>query len=210
MADFFYYWGHRYVHEWNIGWAAHQVHHSSEDYNLSSALRQSIMQTFFTTWFFLPAATLGIHPSLMYTHYMLNLTFQFWIHTEVISTIGPLEYILNTPSHHRVHHGRNPHCIDKNYAGWLIIWDRMFGTFVSEFENDEKIQYGLVSPLNTFDPLEVQLKYFKIVLSQFRQARGLGAKFRALFYGPGFQESKPRYRLGNPDGIICQHLHGKK
>ena len=142
-VDFCYYWAHRCVHELNIGWAAHQVHHSSEDYNISTALRQSVMQRFFTSWFYLPAALFGIHPSILYTHKALNLTYQFWIHTELISTMGSLELIFNTPSHHRVHHGRNHFCIDRNYAGVLIIWDRMFGTFASEFEKDEQIQYGL-------------------------------------------------------------------
>jgi len=90
-ADFFYYWAHRAVHEWNVGWAAHQVHHSSEDYNISTALRQSFFQTFFTSPIFLPAAILGIHPSLLFTHFGLNLTWQFWIHTEIISDLGPLD-----------------------------------------------------------------------------------------------------------------------
>lgn len=86
----------------------------------------------------------------------MNLLYQFWIHTEAVSNLGPLEYILNTPSHHRVHHGRNPYCIDKNYAGVLIIWDRLFGTFAAEREN-EPIAYGLIHPINTFDPLDSQV-----------------------------------------------------
>ena len=132
-----------------------------------------------------PCALLGVHWSLYYAHYGLNLCYQFWIHTELISHLGPLEYILNTPSHHRVHHGRNPFCIDKNYAGVLIIWDRLFGTFASEFSTDEKIQYGLVAPANTFNVFPLQFAYTEYVLQKVSQAKSVGAKMRALLYGPG-------------------------
>ena len=121
-----------------------------------------------------PAALLGIHWSLFYVHYGLNLCFQFLPHTELITHLGPLELIFNTPSHHRVHHGRNPFCIDKNYAGVLIIWDRMFGTFASEFSTTEKIQYGLVTNLQTFDPLTIQFSYTQHVIQRFIAAKGLG------------------------------------
>lgn len=106
--------------------------------------------------FYLPLA-LFVRPSIFMVHSHLNLLYQFWIHTEVVDSLGPLEYILNTPSHHRVHHGRNPYCIDKNYAGVLIIWDRMFGTFESE-KKDEQIAYGLVHPVNSFDPIYIQVR----------------------------------------------------
>ncbi|XP_039379523.1 alkylglycerol monooxygenase isoform X4 [Mauremys reevesii] len=152
-VDFGYYWFHRMAHEVNILWAAHQVHHSSEAYNLSTALRQSVLQRY-TSWvFYLPMA-LFIPPSVYAVHLQFNLLYQFWIHTEVVNTLGPLELILNTPSHHRVHHGRNPYCIDKNYGGTLIIWDRIFGTFVAE---NDKVIYGLTHPINTFEPVKVQI-----------------------------------------------------
>jgi len=200
-VDFSYYWAHRFFHEWNIGWAAHSVHHSSEDYNLSTALRQSILQLQYNEILMAPCALLGVHWSLYYAHYGLNLCYQFWIHTELISHLGPLEYILNTPSHHRVHHGRNPFCIDKNYAGVLIIWDRLFGTFASEFSTDEKIQYGLVAPANTFNVFPLQFSYTEYVLQKVSQAKSLGAKLRALLYGPGFSESLPEHRLGRVEDI---------
>ncbi|KAG7268167.1 hypothetical protein CRUP_002171 [Coryphaenoides rupestris] len=134
-------------------WAAHQVHHSSEYYNLFTALRQSLTQQF-TSWvFYLPMA-LAVPPSVFAVHIEFNLLYQFWIHTEVIRDLGPLEWILNTPSHHRVHHGRNLYCIDKNYGGVLIIWDRLFGTFAPE---KDKVVYGLVFPIKTFEILYVQL-----------------------------------------------------
>ncbi|XP_011729341.2 alkylglycerol monooxygenase isoform X6 [Macaca nemestrina] len=151
-VDFGYYWFHRMAHEVNIMWAGHQTHHSSEDYNLSTALRQSVLQLY-TSWIFYSPLALFIPPSVYAVHLQFNLLYQFWIHTEVINNLGPLELILNTPSHHRVHHGRNRYCIDKNFAGVLIIWDRIFGTFEAE---NEKVVYGLTHPINTFEPIRVQ------------------------------------------------------
>ncbi|XP_077613750.1 alkylglycerol monooxygenase isoform X2 [Crocuta crocuta] len=152
-VDFGYYWFHRMAHEVNIMWAGHQTHHSSEDYNLSTALRQSVFQIY-TSWIFYSPLALFIPPSVYAVHLQFNLLYQFWIHTEIINNLGPLELILNTPSHHRVHHGRNRYCIDKNYAGILIIWDRIFGTFEAE---NEKVVYGLTHPINTFEPFMVQV-----------------------------------------------------
>merc|ERR1712123_409846 len=197
--DFGYYWAHRGVHELNIGWGAHQVHHSSEDYNASTALRQSAMQNWFANLFYIPFAILGVHPSLFFTHHSINLTYQFWIHTESIKYMGaPFEYIFNTPSHHRVHHGRNPFCIDKNYAGVLIIWDRIFGTFASEWDHDEKVQYGLVSNIETFDPNEIQWNYYRYVMAKAWSTKGFCAKVKVLLMGPGYDPSQPQYRLGDP------------
>ncbi|KAF2358769.1 Fatty acid hydroxylase, partial [Trinorchestia longiramus] len=136
--------------EANVGWGAHQVHHSSEDYNLSTALRQSVFQKFFSFGFYLPLALVGVPLPAVLVHLQFNLLYQFWIHTEVVTTLGPLEWVLNTPSHHRVHHGSDPWCLDKNYAGFLIIWDRLFGTFEPE-RPDEKINYGLVDQPQTFN-----------------------------------------------------------
>jgi len=207
-ADFGYYWAHRLVHEFNIAWTSHQVHHSSEDYNLSTALRQSILQQFFTFLCFIPAGFLGVHPSMFYTHLSMNLTWQFWIHTETIRYMGaPFEFIFNTPSHHRVHHGRNPFCIDKNYAGVLIIWDRMFGTFESEFYHadgsprTEEVKYGLVRNIRTFDPTTVQFAYLKYVLTKAKETPGFLAKLKVLLMGPGYNPKQPQFRLGNPDHL---------
>lgn len=149
-VDLAYYLWHRFTHEVNIGWATHVVHHQSEDYNLAVALRQSITSPL-TSWLFhLPLALIGVPPIVMLTHSALNTLYQFWIHTELINKLGPLEWIINTPSHHRVHHAINPRYLDKNYAGVLIIWDRMFGTFEPEVE---PCVYGTVEPLRSFDPL---------------------------------------------------------
>ncbi|KAK3597258.1 hypothetical protein CHS0354_005018 [Potamilus streckersoni] len=187
-VDLGYYWFHRMAHEVNFMWAAHQVHHSSEDYNFSTALRQSVLQVY-TSWvFYLPLA-LFIPPSVFLVHMELNILYQFWIHTQYIKSLGPLEYILNTPSHHRVHHGRNPYCIDKNYAGTLIIWDRLFGTFKAE---REEVVYGLTHNINTFEPFNVQFGYIGYLLYRIYNTGGLLNKMGVLLCGPGWLPGKPR------------------
>jgi len=128
----------------------------------------------------------------------MNLLFQFWIHTEQIGSLGFLEHILNTPSHHRVHHGRNPYCIDKNYAGVLIIWDRIFGTFQSE-KAGEKIAYGLVHNIETFDPIYTQFFNYQYIIQTFLKTKGIKNKIKFLFNGPGWQPGLAR--LGDPNGI---------
>ena len=188
-VDFGYYWFHRAAHEVNIIWAAHQAHHSSEYYNLSTALRQSSVLSHMLWFIYLPLA-LFLPPPMYLMHQQFNLLYQFWIHTEVINTLGPLEWVLNTPSHHRVHHGRNPYCIDRNYAGVLIIWDRMFGTF--EPEKDERIVYGLVHPLNSWNPLWVQFHHFIYLFRVVLEHDQLSDKLSLLFKGPGWSPGKPR------------------
>uniref|UniRef100_A0AC35G608 Fatty acid hydroxylase domain-containing protein n=1 Tax=Panagrolaimus sp. PS1159 TaxID=55785 RepID=A0AC35G608_9BILA len=159
--DLAYYLAHRAIHEAGIFWSFHQMHHSSEYYNLSTALRQGCIQEMGTI-FFESLQSFITPPPLFLAHKYLNTLYQFWIHTEVIPKLGPLEYILNTPSHHRVHHGRNPYCIDKNYAGVLIIWDKIFGTF--ELERDaEKPVYGLITNVKSFDALWLQFFEFKAI-----------------------------------------------
>nr|XP_006138384.1 alkylglycerol monooxygenase [Pelodiscus sinensis] len=194
-VDFGYYWFHRMAHEVNILWAAHQTHHSSEAYNLSTALRQSALQRYASWIFYLPMA-LFIPPSVYAVHLQFNLLYQFWIHTEVVNNLGPLELILNTPSHHRVHHGRNPYCIDKNYGGTLIIWDRIFGTFVAE---NDKVIYGLTHPINTFEPFKVQLCHLVHIWRTFWATPGYCNKLSVIFKGPGWGPGKPR--LGLPEEI---------
>jgi len=197
FIDMAYYWFHRAAHEINLFWAAHQTHHSSEDYNLSTALRQSIFQKYTSWMFYLPLA-LFLKPSIFMVHSHMNLLYQFWIHTEVVDSIGPFEFILNTPSHHRVHHGRNPYCIDKNYAGVLIIWDRMFGTFEAE-KKDEKVAYGLVHPVNTFDPIHIQIFNYQYLFKRFMSSTSLSERFSVLFKGPGWVPGSGR--LGNLSDI---------
>ncbi len=156
LADFFYYWFHRWSHESAIGWFSHVVHHQSEEYNLSVALRQDAWQPFFSLWFFLPIALLGIPPAIFVPAYGVMIVYQYWIHTRLIDRVGPLEWVLNTPSHHRVHHGVNPEYLDRNYAGVFIVWDRWFGTFEPERAVPT---YGTIEPLASFNPVWSHLQY---------------------------------------------------
>ena len=182
-VDFFYYWFHRASHEINALWAAHIVHHQSEDYNLSVALRQSWFQGWFSWAFYLPLAIVGFDPIMFVTINSFNTLYQFWIHTTTIKTLGPLEWIINTPSHHRVHHGSNPKYIDKNHAGSLIIWDRMFGTFQKE---EEAVVYGITSPLNSWNPFWANLHYWKDLWQLSKKSKGLD-KVLVFLKPPGWQ-----------------------
>ncbi|XP_064644600.1 alkylglycerol monooxygenase-like [Lineus longissimus] len=189
-VDMGYYWAHRMGHEVNLLWAAHQTHHSSEHYNLTTALRQSASQKYVSSMFYLPMA-IFVPPSAYLVHSQFNLTYQFWVHTEVIDKLGPLEYILNTPSHHRVHHGRNKYCLDKNYAGTLIIWDRLFGTF--QEETKEEVVYGLVHPHRNWDVFYTQVSHFLYIWKCFWRRKGWRNKLNTLFMGPGWAPGKPRF-----------------
>lgn len=155
--DFSYYWFHRTSHNVNWFWASHVVHHSSEHYNLAAALRQTWTGNLtgsFLFWAWMPLA--GFHPVWILFMQQISLIYQFWIHTETVHKLPkPLEFILNTPSHHRVHHGSDLKYLDKNHAGILIIWDRMFGTFQPE---EERPTYGLTKNIHSFNPVVVALK----------------------------------------------------
>lgn len=205
-TDLGYYWVHRCAHEINFMWAGHQTHHSSEDYNLTTALRQGVFQRYSSWIFYLPMA-LFIPAPMFIVHIQFNLLYQFWIHTETITTLGPLEYILNTPSHHRVHHGVNRYCIDKNYAGVLIIWDRMFGTFEPERKTDEVV-YGLTHQLNSWNPIYTQTHQWSNIFSAVRNAEGFSNKLWCLLKGPGWSPGKPR--LGLIEDIPDAHAPAKK
>jgi alkylglycerol monooxygenase len=182
-VDFFYYWFHRASHQINALWAAHIVHHQSEDYNLSVALRQSWFQGWFSWAFYLPLAVIGFDPIMFAAMNSFNTLYQFWIHTTTIKTMGPLEWIFNTPSHHRVHHGSNPKYIDRNHAGSLIIWDRMFGTFQKE---EEEVVYGITSPLNSWNPVWANFHYWKDLWELSKKSKGFD-KVLVLIKPPGWQ-----------------------
>lgn len=156
-VDFFYYWWHRLSHEVNLLWAAHVVHHHSEDLNLAVALRQALFTSVTAIPFSIPMALVGVPPAVYFGARAINTLYQFWIHTELIDKLGPAERVINTPSHHRVHHAINPQYLDKNYAGILILWDRMFGTFEPEVERPV---YGIVKPLRSLNPLWANVHHF--------------------------------------------------
>ncbi|KAF2358763.1 Fatty acid hydroxylase [Trinorchestia longiramus] len=196
--DFGYYFIHRFMHETSLGWGAHQVHHSSEDYNFSTALRISVFHKFFTFGVYLPLAWLGVPLPAVLVHLQFNLLYQFWLHTEMVTTLGPLEWVLNTPSHHRVHHGSNPWCLDKNFGGVLIIWDRLFGTFEQE-RPDEKINYGLVDQPQTFNILWLQVFYYRDIMKKAATQASWADTLRSLVYGPGWTPGAPRLGFPLPD-----------
>ena len=182
-VDFFYYWFHRMSHEVNAFWAAHVVHHQSEEFNLTVALRQGALQGWFSWVFYLPLALLGIPPLVFLTVNAASTLYQFWIHTRAIGTLGPLEYVLNTPSNHRVHHGRNPKYIDKNHGATLIVWDRMFGTYQKE---EEEVVYGITTPLRSWNPLWANVQYWVDLVARARRAARPLDKVRLFVKPPGW------------------------
>ncbi|MBT1444669.1 sterol desaturase family protein [Shewanella sp. JM162201] len=186
--DFCYYWFHRASHRCRWMWAAHVAHHSSENMNFSTAFRQSMMYPLAGMWlFWIPLVILGFEPSWVVFSVLASLGFQFFVHTQLVGKLGWLEWIFNTPSHHRVHHGSNPQYIDKNYAGVLIIWDRLFGTYVEE---QETVRYGITKPVNSMNPFVVTFSEWRDMFAD-ALAPGLtfSERFRQLFAPPGNTKS---------------------
>lgn len=186
LWDFIYYWNHRIQHESRWLWAIHVVHHSSEHYNLSTALRQPVADVF---GMFVPyglLAALGFRPSVIETARALDLIYQFWIHTEAIDRLGPLEEVLNTPSHHRVHHGSNRQYLDRNHAGILIIWDRLFGTFERE---REKVVYGLTRNISTFNPLRIATHEYGEIARDLAASEDWRERLSVVFRSPGWRSA---------------------
>ncbi|MGP4844518.1 sterol desaturase family protein [Marinobacter sp. 1Y8] len=184
VQDFVYYWFHRAHHRIRWFWCSHVVHHSSEKLNLSTAFRQSITYPITGMWlFWLPIVLIGFPPESVIFVVAMNLAYQFFVHTQAIGKLGVLERVFNTPSHHRAHHGRNPIYIDRNYGGILIIWDRLFGTFVEEQENIPP-DYGIPRQIRTYNPVVLNFHEWK---DMFRDVclPGLPLKQRfRLMFGP--------------------------
>jgi sterol desaturase/sphingolipid hydroxylase (fatty acid hydroxylase superfamily) len=185
--DFFYYWSHRGHHMIRILWACHVVHHSSQRFNLSTALRQP--WTGFTSWlFYLPMAAVGVHPAVIAFCGSINLVYQFWIHTERIDRMwGWFEFLFNTPSHHRVHHGAQGGYLDRNFGGVLIIWDRLFGTFTPE---TVRVVYGLTKNISTYNPLRVAYHEYASIARDLKAATSWGARAGHLLKGPGWTKAE--------------------
>ncbi|WP_100642378.1 sterol desaturase family protein [Alteromonas facilis] len=202
IYDFFYYWNHRLGHEMSVLWAAHVVHHSSEEYNLTTALRQT-SGSILNWLFFIPMAFLGVPIEMMATVAALNLVYQFWVHTRHVGELGELDRILVTPSNHRVHHAQNDRYIDKNYGGVFIIWDRMFGTFQPELKEDPPI-YGIRSQLNSWNPLFANWHHYRQLIHDSVQTKRWKDKFRVWFGRTGWRPDDvlaklpPKARF-NPD-----------
>ena len=187
-VDFFYYWFHRLAHEISFLWGSHVVHHQSEEYNLSVALRQAWVQGAFSWVFYLPLALLGFSPIMFVTIASLQTLYQFWIHTKVIDRMPRwFEYVFATPSHHRVHHGVNPRYIDKNHAGTLIIWDRIFGTFQEE---DEEVVYGITTQPKSWNPLLLNFVYYIDLVKDASKTNSVGDAVRMLILAPGWKPAE--------------------
>ncbi len=190
--DCAYYWFHRIAHERRWWWASHVIHHSSQHYNLTTALRQTWTGAIsFSFIFWLPLVFVGFPPEMVLMFQAISLVYQFWIHTEAIDRMGPLEWVMNTPSHHRVHHAINPKYLDANYAGVLIIWDRMFGTFVPE-DKSEPLRYGIITQLGTFNPFRVAFHEWAGIARDLGGAKSLREVLGYLFGPPGWSPDGSR------------------
>lgn len=196
--DFVYYWNHRLMHECRALWAIHVVHHSSQRYNLSTALRQPVADSF---GMFVPMGLLcvaGIRPRLVEFARGINLLYQYWIHTDTIGKLGPVEEVFNTASHHRVHHGSNGHYIDRNHGSILIAWDRLFGTFQRE---DEPVVYGLTKNVDSFNPWRIATHEHADILADVRDARNWRDRLSFTLRGPGWAYQRHAIAAAQrPDG----------
>ena len=189
--DFCYYWAHRIGHQSRLFWASHIVHHSSQFYNLSTALRQTWTGGFFTFIFYLLLPFLGFHPLMIFTQMSINLLYQYWIHTELIHKMPRwFEAIMNTPSHHRVHHGSNEVYLDKNYAGIFIIWDKIFKTFQPEL-TAEKVNYGLTKNIQSHNPLYIAFhEWIAIVKDVTNKDFSIRMKIKCILKGPAWRSKQ--------------------
>lgn len=187
--DFAGYWGHRFEHRINLLWNRHIIHHSSEEYNLSCALRQNI-SVIFSIFFFLyiPLAILGVPQKVIAIIAPLHLFAQFWYHTRLIGKMGWLEKIIVTPSHHRVHHAINAEYMDRNFAQIFIVWDKLFGTFQEELENVPPV-YGVTRPVRTWNPVLINLQHFWLLVKDAWRARSWWDKIRIWFMPTGWRPS---------------------
>jgi sterol desaturase/sphingolipid hydroxylase (fatty acid hydroxylase superfamily) len=193
--DFIYYWNHRIQHESRILWAIHVVHHSSERYNLSTALRQPWAESL---GMFVPyglLALLGVRPNLIETARQLNLIYQYWIHTDAIRSLGPLEEVLNTPSHHRAHHGSNRRYLDRNHGSILIVWDRLFGTFQRE-DPEDPVVYGLTTNIGTYNPLRIASHEYADIVRDVASSRTWSDRLSYVLRGPGWAYERHPGRAG--------------
>jgi alkylglycerol monooxygenase len=195
--DFCYYWKHRYGHEWRILWASHVAHHQSEEFNLSTALRQTGTD-YIGFVFYIPLFLVGIPAPVVVTVGSLNLIYQFWVHTEHVRRIGPFEWILVTPSNHRVHHARNPEYLDKNYGGVFILWDRLFGTFQDE-RAEIPCVYGITTGLHSWNPLWANFHFWIDTARISWRTKKFGDKIKVWFKAPAWVPNDIDAATSKPD-----------
>lgn len=198
--DVCYYWNHRLGHERNVLWAAHSVHHQSEDYNLSTALRQPSTGFIFGWIFYLPMAMAGVPPLVFLTVAALNLLYQFWVHTRHIPKLGWFEWVFITPSNHRVHHAQNPVYMDRNYGGVFILWDRLFGTFQEELD-EEPVVFGVTTALASWNPLWANAQFYVALWRDAVRAESWWDKLRIWFMPTGWRPADvaAKYPQSKPD-----------
>jgi sterol desaturase/sphingolipid hydroxylase (fatty acid hydroxylase superfamily) len=186
-VDFLFYWTHRTAHRVRLVWATHQAHHSSEYFNFATALRQKWNNSHELV-FWAPLPLLGVPPALVFFGFSVSLVYQFFVHTERVGTLWrPIELVMNTPSHHRVHHGSDPEYLDRNYAGILIVWDRLFGTFQAE---QHRPTYGLTKPVGTYNLLKLQTHEYAAIARDVRRAPTLRQKLGYVFGPPGWSPAR--------------------
>lgn len=185
VEDFCYYWFHRAGHEVRFFWAAHVNHHSSTHYNLSTALRQSWTTPLTGPLFWAPLPLLGFSVEMILIAQSVSLLYQYWLHTELIGKMGAFGWVFNTPSHHRAHHGRNVEYLDRNYAGILIVWDRLFGTFEPEVA---AVDYGLTKNLETFNPVRIAFHEWAAMFLDIAKAKTWRGRLGYLLLAPGWRE----------------------
>ena len=196
--DFIYYWNHRFSHESRWLWAVHVAHHSSERYNLSTALRQPVAESITIAVPYSLLALVGVRPPMIEQARALNLIYQFWIHTEAIRSIGPLERVLNTPSHHRVHHGSNRQYLDRNHGSILIVWDRLFGTFEPEVE---PVVYGLTRNIDSYNPAVIATHELVDIARDVAGAETWRDRLSYLLRGPGWAYARRPVAAPEPAGV---------
>ncbi len=194
LDDFIYYWHHRLNHEVRILWAGHVPHHNSEHYHFGTALRQGVCERVLKYFFWMPLPLLGFHPLMVVSMLSFSLIYQFWLHTQSVEKLSPiLEFIFNTPSHHRVHHASNPRYLDRNHGGTLIIWDRLFGSFAEE-SDIEPVRYGVTRPLSKQTAVAAAFEEYIQLAADIRRAKSLRDKFAYLFMAPGWSHDGPDKR----------------
>lgn len=196
LVDFLHYWTHRWEHEIRGLWTHHSVHHSSPIYNYSTAFRVVFTRQFFDLTYYLALIVVGFHPILVFACLQLVGVYQFWLHTQLIRKLGPLESILMSPSHHRVHHGSQSQYLDKNYGAITVVWDKIFGTFEAE---DEPVKYGLTKPIESTNPLIVHIFEYASLARDLRTAKSWRDRWQYLVRPPGWSpsDSEPQERTSS-------------
>lgn len=184
LADFTYYWEHRIAHEVRLLWTQHAVHHSSRDYNIITGIRFGPLESLWSLIAHVPMVLIGFSPEVVLGSALVVLAYQTWLHTELIGKLGPLEWVLNTPSHHRVHHGSDAKYLDRNYGGITIIWDRLFNTFQVE---EERPRYGLTTDFDSQNPIKVWFSEIPALVRDLKKARSGREVWNYLFSGPGWK-----------------------